>query len=177
MRANMVSHAQATNAKKSSHDGGLLVGIAREAGTYCLILRADKPQRIQVGRWGMLDVQPGYYLYVGSAFGRGGVNARVSRHCRETQARHWHVDYLRDVAVPVEVWCGYDSRDLEHRWAELLAGMCGVSSVPGFGCSDCKCESHLFTSLGEPDFECFSAVAGTPLDVCSLRPVAKRVNC
>lgn len=172
-----MSHAQATNGKKSSHDGGLLVGIAREPGTYCLILCADKPQPIQVGRWGMLDVRPGYYLYVGSAFGAGGVNARVSRHFRETQARHWHVDYLREVAAPIEVWCGYGSRDLEHRLAEILGGMHGVLSMPGFGCSDCKCESHLFMSLRRPDFERFADVGGTELEVWPLPDVAERVNC
>ena len=177
MTANMMSNAQATNRRRISHDGGLLVGIAREPGTYLLILRADSSQRIQVGRWGMLDVQPGYYLYVGSAFGPGGVNARVSRHCRETQARHWHVDYLRDVSVPIEVWCGYGSRDLEHRWAEILAGMCGVSSVPGFGCSDCKCESHLFTSPGKPDFERFADVGVTDPEVWPVPDVAERVDC
>ncbi len=150
--------------------------MKREPGTYLLVLRADSSRRIAIGRWGMLDVRPGYYLYAGSAFGPGGVSARVARHCRETQVRHWHVDYLRKVTAPVEVWYGCGSRDLEHRWAEIVGDTCGVLSVPGFGCSDCGCESHLFTSAGKPDVGRFCAVAGTRVEVCSLHTIAKRVN-
>ena len=151
-------------------------GMKRAPGTYVLVLQAESSQRVRVGRWGMLDVQPGYYLYVGSAFGPGGVNARVSRHCRETQARHWHVDYLRDTTAPIEVWCGHGVRDLEHRWAEILGDMRGVSSVPGFGCSDCKCESHLFMSPGKPDFERFCAVARIDPEVWPLHAIAERIK-
>lgn len=175
MTGNMVSHAQARNSKRSGHDSRLSNAMAREPGTYLLILRADSPRRIRVGQWGLLDVHRGYYLYVGSAFGPGGVDARVSRHCRETETRHWHIDYLRHVAAPIEAWCAYGAH-VEHRCAQSLAVMRGVSSVPGFGCSDCKCASHLFTLPGEPDFARFSVVAGTALDVCSLRAVTKRVN-
>jgi Uri superfamily endonuclease len=176
MTANMISDARATNGKRSGHDCGLPIGIARKPGTYLLVLRADSTQRIAVGQWGVLDVRPGYYFYVGSAFGAGGVRARVSRHCRETANRHWHLDYLHGVASPIEVWCGYGSRDLEHRWAKILGRMSGVSSVPGFGCSDCKCESHLFTSPRKPELERFCAVVGKPLDECSFHVVAERVK-
>jgi Uri superfamily endonuclease len=162
-----VYRGQKTSGREST-DSSLERGIACQPGTYLLILRADSSQPVRVGRWGVLDVHPGYYLYVGSAFGPGGVNARVARHCRETERRHWHVDYLRDVASPIEVWCGYGSRDLEHRWAEFLGDMRGISSVPGFGCSDCKCESHLFMSPGRLDFERFSSVAGTELEIWPL---------
>jgi len=41
-------------------------------GTYALILRSEKRSRIQAGRWREIDVEPGYYIYVGSAFGPGG---------------------------------------------------------------------------------------------------------
>lgn len=151
--------------------------MTSEPGTYLLVLRADSSRRIAVGRRGVLDVRTGYYLYVGSAFGPGGVSARVSRHCRETRARHWHIDYLREVTTPVEVWYGFGSRDLEHRWAENLGAIYRVQAFSGFGCSDCDCESHLFASPGKPDFKRFSAVAGVRVEVCCLHTITKRVNC
>ena len=135
-----------------------------ESGTYALILRGDSRARVQVGRWGTLGVQPGYWIYVGSAFGPGGVNARVLRHCREAKAKRWHIDYLRDVTAPVGAWCGYGSRDLEHRWAHALAGLRGLTSVPGFGCSDCACESHLFRCSDRPALNRFLRVAGGPIE-------------
>ena len=49
-------------------------------GTYALLLRASKEQTIEVGALGAMPVRPGMYVYVGSAFGSGGLQARVGRH-------------------------------------------------------------------------------------------------
>jgi Uri superfamily endonuclease len=119
-------------------------------GTYALVLRGDASTYIDVGRWGRLNVRPGYYIYVGSAFGPGGVVARVSRHCRETGNKHWHIDYLRESANVTSVWYSHSPVRLEHRWADALARMNATKPVKGFGCSDCKCESHLFFVAQKP---------------------------
>ena len=66
-------------------------------GTYALVLSASACQKFAVGRLGTLTVEPGFYLYVGSAFGPGGLAARVGRHCRREKTCRWHVDYLRAV--------------------------------------------------------------------------------
>ena len=108
------------------------------------MLRSDASVSAEIGRWGRLDIRPGYYVYVGSAFGPGGVRARVLRHCREVQNKHWHIDYLREFANLASVWYSHSPVRLEHPWAEALAGMKEMRPVKGFGCSDCKCESHLF---------------------------------
>jgi Uri superfamily endonuclease len=126
-----------------------------EHGTYALLLQSDCEAEVRVGRRSSLRVQPGYYVYVGSAFGPGGVKARVLRHCRESSTRHWHIDYLRGVTAPLGAWCGYQTRELEHRWAQSLAKLPDVSAVNGFGCSDCMCESHLFRSRTKSDFTRF----------------------
>ena len=130
--------------------------VKSESGTYALILRSDCSTRIAVGRRGLLHVQRGYYIYTGSAFGPGGVKARVFRHCRAAHAKHWHIDYLLEVTRTLGAWCAYGSRDLEHHWAQALAAIAGVSPVPGFGSSDCACETHLFRLRSEPDFAAFS---------------------
>jgi len=137
-------------------------------GTYALVLRCGSQAQIPVGRFGVLAVRPSYYVYIGSAFGPGGVRARVSRHVREKTARHWHIDYLRAVAVPVAVWCGYGVRDLEHRWAHIFRGLPGSFPVPGFGCSDCACETHLFRFWKSPRPDCVARAAGGPVEFLSL---------
>jgi Uri superfamily endonuclease len=125
-------------------------------GTYALILQSEKRSRIQVGRWREIGVDPGYYIYVGSAFGPGGVRARVTRHCRKTKTSHWHIDYLREVMKVLGAWISYEPDRLEHRWAQTLCSVEGVAKVPGAGCTDCDCQSHLFFSSCAPSFAFYS---------------------
>ena len=51
-------------------------------GTYALLLACHSAASLQVGRWGLLHTLPGNYIYVGSAFGPGGLESRLSRHFR-----------------------------------------------------------------------------------------------
>jgi Uri superfamily endonuclease len=134
-----------------------LLKINSKPGTYILVLQSETSASAQIGRWGCLDVRPGYYLYVGSALGPGGVLARVSRHCRDLKSKHWHIDYLREFTNVVAVWYRYSPNRLEHRWAEGVAKVSGTEPVKGFGCSDCSCESHLFYSRNEPELARFAA--------------------
>lgn len=131
-----------------------------EPGTYVLLLYCRIRAEAEIGRLGNLVIKPGYYIYVGSAFGPGGLLARVRRHYSNTKSKHWHIDYLLDFVKPVNVWYSYEPVKLEHEWARILSGMKHMISVKGFGCSDCSCNSHLFRSKVKPDFECFSAEAG-----------------
>ena len=127
-----------------------------EAGTYALVLRSSSSMQAKIGKWGILDIRPGYYIYVGSAFGPGGLPARVARHCRQEKSKRWHVDYLREFVTPESVWYSYGPVRYEHDWAAALAKMEGVNPVKGFGCSDCKCEAHLFFSLDKPALPVFA---------------------
>ena len=126
-------------------------------GTYALVLRSDASTWTRIGRWGRLNVRPGYYIYVGSALGPGGVLARVSRHCREPKSKHWHIDYLREFTILASVWYSHSPIRLEHCWAEAVAKLNETELVKGFGCSDCRCESHLFYSASEPKLTSFAA--------------------
>jgi len=115
-----------------------------DPGTYALISQSHSNETIQIGRWRLLDLQPGYYIYVGSAFGPGGVQARLSRHLRTDKRKHWHIDYLIEHVTPLEVWISYATEHLEHEWASILSKRSELIPIQGFGCSDCKCSSHLF---------------------------------
>ncbi|MEA3401619.1 MAG: GIY-YIG nuclease family protein [Armatimonadota bacterium] len=109
-------------------------------GSYVLILRLDAPAAIRVGALGEVAFEPGAYAYVGSAM--GGLEARIDRHLRGDKRMHWHIDYLLAQAQVVDVVRVESDERLECRIASALAAELG--SVPGFGCSDCACGSHLF---------------------------------
>jgi Uri superfamily endonuclease len=109
-----------------------------------LVLELRKGARIQIGRLRRVRFPPGFYFYVGSALGPGGIRARVARHLSLSKKPHWHIDFLRPHATIVEVWFSPGRRRREHDWARRLAHMKGSSiRVARFGASDCDCPSHL----------------------------------
>jgi Uri superfamily endonuclease len=124
--------------------------VSNAPGTYILVLHCEQRASIEVGRLGQLEIAPGYYLYIGSAFGPGGVAARVRHHRKPARRPHWHIDYLRRVCELVDVLCINDEKR-EHDWARQLANMKGVTApFSGFGSSDCACDTHLFFSGHKP---------------------------
>lgn len=139
-------------------------------GTYALVLRSLRNTSTQVGRWGRLKIVPGCYIYVGSAFCPGGVQARVSRHRRKKKSKHWHIDYLREHADPVFAWYSNEPAKLEHRWAQVLSEMEEMSPVKGFGCTDCRCLSHLFFMKKKPPLKRFLDAIGSPVETWVFQP-------
>lgn len=141
-------------------------------GTYALVMRTDTNATVQIGRWGSIIIRPGYYIYIGSAFGPGGLLARVSRHCRQEKSKHWHIDYLRESATLESIWHSQSKRRLEHRWAKALANWYETEPVKGFGCSDCRCQSHLFYLKKAPTLAGFSDVVGSTVKSWSCEQIA-----
>jgi Uri superfamily endonuclease len=119
--------------------------IQPRPGTYALLLLSATDAVIRVGRLGNLRFQPGFYVYIGSALGPGGIRGRLGHHMRPVERPHWHIDYLRKKTTVVAVWFCYNLKSREHEWAKRFAALPGAS-VPmvGFGSSDCNCGSHLF---------------------------------
>jgi len=114
-----------------------------DGGTYVLVFAVPEPTALEVGALGDQRFPAGGYCYVGSALGSGGFS-RIDRHRRvaaeEHDVRHWHVDYLN--GHPVTELVGVErihGRDCEC----ALASELGDGPVPGFGSSDCDCETHL----------------------------------
>ena len=129
------------------------------------MLQLASAQQISVGRLGAVQLQPGWYLYVGSAFGPGGVQARCGHHRRISVRPRWHIDYLRAVAELREIWFSHDLQRREHQWASLLGRSRGASfPLPGFGSSDCDCDSHLLFFSNIPSFNGFRTRAYRDLD-------------
>lgn len=130
--------------------------ISSHPGSYALILRAFAHRVVRIGRIGRLSVAPGFYVYVGSAFGPGGIRARLAHHARIAQRPHWHIDYLRRYALLEEAWYTNDPRPREHEWAGLFRQSAGASEpLYGFGVSDCWCRSHLFRFACKPSLGSF----------------------
>jgi Uri superfamily endonuclease len=122
-----------------------------QPGVY-LLLFSGKREEIRIGSLGTLAFAEGYYGYVGSALGPGGL-ARVARHIRLFHDRNkkprWHVDYLLlhpDFTL-VRTYCLCTSERLEC----MLAGGIPLPGIPGFGSSDCCCPSHLLYAADDPD--------------------------
>ena len=105
-----------------------------------IVLRLAAARTLRIGRLGTYRCPGGYYTYVGSALGPGGLAARLKRHFKPVKRLHWHIDYLRRNARWDQVWFCFSRQRLEHRWASALAQLPGAAvPVPGFGASDCRC--------------------------------------
>jgi Uri superfamily endonuclease len=114
------------------------------AGAYVLMARVSRLQTCRIGRLGEFAIPAGFYAYVGSAHGPGGLAARVGRHLRVDKRLHWHIDYLLPAIVIEEVWGAVSARRLECEWAgQLLRSRQARSAIPRFGASDCGCPTHL----------------------------------
>ena len=131
---------------KMQSDGlSLPLNILEGKGTYILVLNLDKETVISVGRLGNLKFDKGYYAYAGSAFGSGGLKSRIKHHLISPKKRlYWHIDYLREAAELKQVWVSDHGERLEHEWASALGNIASAKMIQDFGCSDCKCQSHLF---------------------------------
>ena len=125
-----------------------------DKGVYALILRLESSRRIQIGRLGRFRFTAGTYVYVGSAFGPGGVLARVERHCRPDKRVRWHIDYVRTSMQVAEVWYTHHPDHQEHQWAGTLStGGEAAASIRGFGSSDCDCNYSSTEHHTHPLFE------------------------
>ena len=115
-------------------------------GSYILVLQLEQPLAgLQVGRLGQFAFAAGFYFYVGSAFGAGGLAARLAYHTRQKLRPHWHVDYLRAATRLREIWTVSGPERLECCWCQrLLAHPALTVPVPGFGSRDTGCRAHLF---------------------------------
>ena len=115
-------------------------------GAYVLVVSVDELACIKVGALGRVPFRRGLYAYVGS--GQVGLQKRVARHLRKRKKRFWHIDYLlgSGAANVVRVFWKEGEKSEECHVAGVLGGR-GVP-VAAFGCSDCRCKSHLFRIRG-----------------------------
>lgn len=121
-----------------------------DRGCYMVVLRVEKDQYLNIGSMGETFFREGFYIYVGSA--KKNLRSRMERHRRKRKRLHWHIDYLLQSARVLTTIPVRTAEDLECELARKILALSGWS-VPGFGCSDCKCPTHLLGMSSSP-FEC-----------------------
>lgn len=115
-------------------------------GSYCLCLRVAKDLSLRVGSLDVLFFPSGKYIYVGSAL--RGLERRLERHMGLYMGLRskvfWHIDYLlTEPSVMVEkIYIKLSDSRIECEVADSVSKV--GRAVRGFGCSDCRCPSHLF---------------------------------
>jgi Uri superfamily endonuclease len=131
-----------------------------EPGIYTLILSLPQAEQIKVGSLGVIDFVSGFYSYTGSARGPGGLK-RVDRHIQVLEGikttRRWHIDYLLPHTHLEEVFITKTTRDLECSIAKAIGKR--LMAVPRFGCTDCRCQSHLHYALDSQEMRAAAAAA------------------
>ena len=121
-------------------------------GVYLLLLESLVYHAVRVDRRGsrIAVLEPGLYVYVGSAWGPGGLAARIARHigARRKRRLHWHIDrilaseYVRPVALLYAIGCRGESR-----LASMIASV--AEPLPGIGSTDDpSASSHFFRLRG-----------------------------
>lgn len=109
-------------------------------GSYLLIIKLENDAKITIGKLGEVEFNKGFYVYVGSAL--NGLEQRIQRHLRENKKTHWHIDYLLKHVTVSDIFYKENNAREECIIAKKFEGT--LPSILGFGCSDCKCKSHLF---------------------------------
>lgn len=139
-------------------------------GVYTLLLQTDTIQNIRIGALGEKQFVPGWYIYVGSALGSGGLD-RMCRHIRYYHEHYrkpkWHIDYLMDkISLEKVIYAETDER-MECLLSRSISG----DGIQNFGCSDCNCETHLYFRHENPEKEIMRA-----FHTCGLQPEEIAVN-
>lgn len=136
-----------------------LVSELSTRGIYTLLLFVSKEITVTAGKLGKQKFPIGYYMYTGSALGKGAcLKNRISRHLKKNKKLFWHIDYLltdRNVCVKAIV-VAETGEKIECKVNRYLQGTAGAKVLAnGFGASDCKtgCGSHLlfFPEMFEPN--------------------------
>lgn len=127
--------------KVLTYPKGILARENHDCGDYMVVMEMEEDTSISIGAKGMMTFPKGWYVYVGSA--KRNLTARLKRHQRKRKNMHWHIDYLRQhcqvtALIPIRT-----ADDLEHDIAKVVASVAHWS-MPGFGCTDCDCTSHLY---------------------------------
>jgi Uri superfamily endonuclease len=113
--------------------------IPARRGAYLLLIELTKVTDVTLSNKRRASLVPGHYLYAGSAYGPGGLKARIARHLRRAKVQRWHVDQLTNTGVR-GAWIFPSCNECD------LVAMNSALPIPtvGFGSTDCnRCRSHL----------------------------------
>lgn len=110
-------------------------------------------KNIRIGSLGELNLNKGFYCYVGSALGKSvSLENRLMRHLSKKKKLRWHIDYLlanSDASIDSIIIFPSEKRIecLVSKEIEKLA----EKTIEGFGSSDCNCKGHLHYFRKNPE--------------------------
>jgi len=61
--------------------------VSGEPGAYILSIDLAVPLALDIPKFGAATLAPGRYAYCGSAYGPGGLRARIARHLRRDKSK------------------------------------------------------------------------------------------
>jgi Uri superfamily endonuclease len=117
-------------------------------GVYSLLIELEEGRAIELKRGVCWRLPKGYYVYTGSALGRGSTSLekRLERHLSVNKKTYWHIDRLLDGSARVvrAVYAEAATR-MECKLNQKISSLLRAKAVKGFGSSDCKygCVGHL----------------------------------
>ncbi len=119
-----------------------------------IVLENREKCNIRVGALGIIEFDRGFYAYIGSMFGPGGLESRIRRYFLGGR-KHWHVDYILDYMRIIEVFV-LPEKHYESFLANTTIRGLKFKFIKGFGCSDRKQDvSHLLYFREEYELERF----------------------
>jgi Uri superfamily endonuclease len=118
-------------------------------GSYILLIELNEDKSISIGKLGNIRFNKGYYAYIGSAL--NSLNGRIDRHYRTEKKIFWHIDYLLEHAISLKAYYKQSKAKEECFLANNMSDK--FTPIDNFGSGDCKCNSHLFYSTENSDFE------------------------
>lgn len=115
-----------------------------------LVTKMKKDSKIRIGKLGEIEFKKGYYCYVGSALGKSiNLENRIRRYEKLNKERsgniHWHIDYFLvnpNVEI-VQINKINSDQKIECKISKSFEKV-AEDFIHYFGCSDCKCKSHLY---------------------------------
>ena len=134
--------------------------------SYALFLTFDGRTVTDVGALGTISLEKGEYCYIGSAM--NGLEQRLRRHFSKEKKIHWHIDRLTVRADRMEAYTTGDIGECDLRRYAERCGM--IPAADGFGCSDCRCGTHLLRSEKGAKDEMIRLMGMTFFGVCLPAP-------
>jgi Uri superfamily endonuclease len=118
-----------------------LNNILKLKGSYILIIKSKKNFKIKIGKIGEVYFKKGYYLYIGSS--KKTYKSRILRYLNKIKRKHWHIDYLiinkNIIIIGFILLLNKNECDISNTLYNNK-----FKYINKFGCSDCKCKSHLY---------------------------------
>ena len=152
----LVERLKELGLEQSILDERQIENLPFDKGAYLLLLNLLHPVTFSTKSLYKIDFPPSWYIYAGSAYGLGGVRARLLHHCNRNKKIHWHIDQL---SVFADTFAMIFFGDNECRLLRILEKSKDFRfPLKGFGSTDCQsCASHLLrwvpTVAGAGGFE------------------------